>query len=199
MSIFSGNSFQDRQTAAANAKKAQAEKFLAKTKYDPNDPAVIEREANRRAVLEARAQRAAQRQVQKEAAEAELALKLAAEKLAREEALKAEAIAREIAHAEKRAREEALEAERKLERDARYAARKARKNSAQERNPALSLSDRFDARASTTTRRRPEGAQSRDQGPPSGRRCPRGRRKSAASDRPAPSLSRCDRSCNRME
>jgi hypothetical protein len=42
--------------------------------------------------------------------------------------LKAEAIAREIAHAEKLEREAALEAERKLERDARYAARKARKN-----------------------------------------------------------------------
>jgi hypothetical protein len=128
MSIFSGNNFQDRQTAAANARRAQAEKFLAKTKYDPSDPAVIEREAKRRAVLEARELRAAQRQAQKEAAEAELALKLAAEQRAREEALKAEAIAREIAHVEKLAREAALEAERKLERDARYAARKARKS-----------------------------------------------------------------------
>jgi len=128
MSIFSGNSFQDRQTAAANARRAQAEKFLAKTKYDPSDPVVIEREAKRRAVLEARELRAAQRQAQKAAAEAELAVRLAAEQRAREEALKAEAIAREIAHAEKLAREAALEAERKLERDARYAARKARKN-----------------------------------------------------------------------
>lgn len=128
MSIFSGNSFQDRQTAAANARRAQAEKFLAKTKYDPSDPAVIEREAKRRAVLEARERRATQRQALKEKADAELAAKLAAEQRAREETLKTEAIAREIAHAEKIAREAALEAERKLERDARYAARKARKN-----------------------------------------------------------------------
>jgi hypothetical protein len=127
MSIFNGNSFQDRQTAAANARRAQAEKFLAKTKYDPSDPVVVEREAKRRAVLEARERRAVERQAQKAAAEAELAVKLAAEQRAREEALKAEAIAREVAHAEKLAREAALEAERKLERDARYAARKARK------------------------------------------------------------------------
>jgi hypothetical protein len=127
MSIFNGNSFLDRQTAAANARKAQAEKFLARPKYDPNDPAIIEREAKRRAIVEARELRATQRQAQKEAAEAERAAKLAAEEIARQEALKAEAIAREIAHAEKVAREEALEAERKLERDARYAARKARK------------------------------------------------------------------------
>jgi Family of unknown function (DUF6481) len=127
MSIFNGNSFLDRQTAAANAKKAQAEKFLARPKYDPNDPAIIEREAKRRAINEAREKRAAERALLKAAAEAELAAKLAAEERAREEALKAEAIAREIAHAEKLALEAALEAERKLERDARYAARKARK------------------------------------------------------------------------
>ncbi len=128
MSTFDGNSFRDRQTAAANAKKALAEKFLAKTKYDPNDPAIIERESKRRAIVGARELRAAQRQALKVVAEAELAAKLAADQRAREEVLKAEAVAREIAHAEKLAREAALEAERKLERDARYAARKARKN-----------------------------------------------------------------------
>jgi hypothetical protein len=128
MPSFNGNSFLDRQTAAANARKAQAEKFLARPKYDPSDPAIIEREAKRRAINEARDLRAAQRQAQKEAAEAERAAKLAAEEVARQEAMKAEAIAREIAHAEKVALEAALEAERKLERDARYAARKARKN-----------------------------------------------------------------------
>jgi hypothetical protein len=127
MSIFNGNSFLDRQTAAAKARKAEAEKFLARTKYDPNDPAVIEREAKRRAIAEAREVRAAHRQAQKEAAEAERLARLEAERLAQEEALRLEAIAREIAAAEKRAADEALEAERKLERDARYAARKARK------------------------------------------------------------------------
>jgi hypothetical protein len=128
MSIFNGNSFLDRQTAAANARKAQAEKFLARPKYDPNDPAVIAREATRKAINEARERKAAERATQKAAAEAALAEKLAAEERAREEALKAEAIAREAAHTEKLALEAALEAERKLERDARYAARKARKN-----------------------------------------------------------------------
>jgi hypothetical protein len=128
MSIFNGSSFLERQTAAANARKAQAEKFLARTKYDPNDPIIIEREAKRRDIAEARELRAAQRQALKEAADAARAAKLAAEELTRQEALKAEAIAREIEHAEKVAREEALEVERKLERDARYAARKARKN-----------------------------------------------------------------------
>src|ERR1700690_2610304 len=101
MSIFSGSNFQDRQSAAASAKKAQAEKFRAKTKYDPNDPAIIEREANRRAGLEARAQREAERDARRVADKAELALRLAAEQRTREEALKAEALAREIAHVEK--------------------------------------------------------------------------------------------------
>src|ERR1700676_5161780 len=87
MSIFNGNSFQDRQTAAANAKRAQAEKFLARTKYDPADPAIVERESKRRAVLEARMGRDAQRQAEKAAAEAERAAQLAADQRAREEAL----------------------------------------------------------------------------------------------------------------
>jgi hypothetical protein len=128
MSIFNANSFADRQTAAAKARKAQAEKFLARSKYDPSDPAIAEREAKRRAILEAREERAAERQKQKEAAEAARLAKLEEERLAREEQLRLEAIAREIAEQERREREAALEAERKLERDARYAARKARKN-----------------------------------------------------------------------
>src|ERR1700683_4430538 len=84
MSIFNGNSFLDRQTAAANAKKAQAEKFLARPKYDPNDPAIIEREAKRRAINEARDKRAAERAVLKAKSEAELVAKLAAEEIARQ-------------------------------------------------------------------------------------------------------------------
>src|SRR5260370_42620804 len=102
MSIFNGNSFLDRQTAAAKARKAQAERFLAKTKYDPNDPAIIEREAKRRAIGEAREVRAAQRQALKEAAEAERLVKVEAERLAQEEALRLEAIPRENAPGAKR-------------------------------------------------------------------------------------------------
>ena len=57
MSFMNGNSFADRQAAAAKARKAMAEKFLEKSKYDPSDPAVIEREAKRKAILEGRAVR----------------------------------------------------------------------------------------------------------------------------------------------
>ncbi|MGA2043958.1 MAG: DUF6481 family protein [Roseiarcus sp.] len=127
MSVFNGSSFLDRQTAAANARKAQAEKFLARPKYDPSDPAIIEREAKRRAIVEGREKRTAERHALKAAQDAERAVREAAEEAARHEALAAEAVARELAHVEKVAGEAALEAERKLERDARYAARKARK------------------------------------------------------------------------
>ena len=54
MSAFlNGNRFTDRQ-AAAKARKEMAEKFLANSKYDPADPAVVEREAQRKEILEAR-------------------------------------------------------------------------------------------------------------------------------------------------
>ena len=38
MSLINGNSFADRQAAAAKARQALAEKFRATAKYDPNDP-----------------------------------------------------------------------------------------------------------------------------------------------------------------
>ena len=110
MSFFTSNRFQDRQAAAAEARKAMAEKFLSRPKYDPNDPAVKEREAKRRAVLEA--------------------ARLAAEEAARIEAVRQEALARDAAENARRAEEERLEYERKLDRDARYAARKERKKKA---------------------------------------------------------------------
>ena len=53
MSFLNGNRFTDRQAAAAKARKKMAEKFLANSKYDPADPAVIEREAKRKEILEA--------------------------------------------------------------------------------------------------------------------------------------------------
>ena len=127
MSFLNGNNFLDRQTAAAAARKAQAEKFLSRPKYDPNDPAVIEREAKRREINEAREKRAQERQVAKEAAHAADLVRLAAEEAARQETLRLEAIAATLAHEEKLKAEAALEFERKLDRDARYAARKARK------------------------------------------------------------------------
>ena len=127
MSFLNANSFLDRQAAAAKARKAMAEKFNSRPKYDPNDPAVLEREAKRKAILEARELREVERQKRKAEAEAAEKARLAAEEVARQEALRLEALAREAEEAARRAESERLEYEKKLERDARYAARKDRK------------------------------------------------------------------------
>ncbi|HEY1942875.1 MAG TPA: DUF6481 family protein [Roseiarcus sp.] len=124
---MNSNNFADRQAAAAKARKALAEKFLSRPKYDPSDPAIIEREAKRRAVLEARAAREVERQKRKAEEAAAEAARLAAEEAVRQEALRLEALAREAAEEARREEEARLEYERKLDRDARYAARKARK------------------------------------------------------------------------
>src|SRR5271154_1743584 len=115
MSFLNGNKFADRQAAAANARKAMAEKFLANSKYDPADPAVIEREAKRKEILEARKVRDAERAKRKAEQEAAEAGRRAAEEAARQEQLRLEALAREAEA--RRAREEAerLEYEHKLE------------------------------------------------------------------------------------
>jgi hypothetical protein len=127
MSFFNGNKYTDRQAAAANARKAMAEKFLANSKYDPTDPAVIEREAKRKAILEARVVRDAERAKRKAEEAAAEAVRRAAEEAARQEQLRLEALAREAEAQRQREAAEQLEYERKLERDARYAARKERK------------------------------------------------------------------------
>ena len=127
MSFLNGNSFADRQAAAAKARKSMAEKFMAKTKYDPNDPAVIEREAKRKAILEARELREVERaKLRAEVAAAEAARK-AADESTRQEQLRIEALAREAETQRLRVEQERLEYEKKLERDSRYAARKERK------------------------------------------------------------------------
>ena len=127
MSFLNGNSFADRQAAAAKARKAMAEKFLAKTKYDPNDPAVIEREAKRKAILEARELREVERAKRRAEEAAAEAARKAAEEAARQEQLRIEALAREADAQRLLEEQERLEYEKKLERDARYAARKERK------------------------------------------------------------------------
>ena len=127
MSFMNGNSFADRQAAAAKARKEMAEKFLANSKYDPSDPAVIEREAKRKAILEARKVRDAERARRKAEEEAADAARRAAEEAARQEQLRLEALAHEAELQRQREEAERLEYERKLERDARYAARKERK------------------------------------------------------------------------
>ena len=127
MSFMNNNSFADRQAAAAKARKAMADRFLANAKHDPADPAVVEREAKRKAILEARAVRdeaRARRRAEEAAAEA---ARKAAEEAARAEQARLEAIAREAEAQRLREEQEKLEYEKKLERDARYAARKERK------------------------------------------------------------------------
>ncbi len=127
MSFMNGNSFADRQAAAAKARKAMGEKFLANSKYDPSDPVVVEREARRKAILEARTIRDAERAKRKAEQEAADAARKAAEEAARHEQLRLEALAREAELQRHQEEQEKLEYERKLERDARYAARKERK------------------------------------------------------------------------
>jgi hypothetical protein len=127
MSFLNSHKFQDRQEAAAKARRAMAEKFLSRPKYDPNDPAVLAREAERRKILEARAEREVERAKRKAEQEIAEAARKAAEEAARQEQLRLEEIARQEAEAAQRAEQERVEYEKKLERDARYAARKERK------------------------------------------------------------------------
>ena len=123
-------SFADRLSAAAEAKKAQLER-AAQARSEAESPAAIKRRMARDAVKVARDARIAERRATKLAVGARQAAALAAaqaaEVAAREAALKAEQEARDAEFAEQTAREAALEAERQTARDARYAARKARK------------------------------------------------------------------------
>ena len=127
MSFLNGNKFADRQANAAKARKEMAEKFLANSKYDPADPAIVERETKRKAILEARKVRDVERAKRKAEQEAAEAVRRAAEEAARQEQLGLEALAREAEAQREREEADRLEYERKLERDARYAARKERK------------------------------------------------------------------------
>ena len=100
--IYRDKSFADRRTAATEAKKALLEKFKAKPA--PDDPEVLAKQAERKAILEARERRDAEKarlKQEKLAREAEerAAREAAAEaaRLAAEEAANAEAKAREAA------------------------------------------------------------------------------------------------------
>ena len=116
--------FDDRLSAAANAKKALLEKFLAKTAA--NDPGLAERQSARQAIVADREIRVAKRRALRLESEAHAAAETATEAAV----LAAEQIAREAAAAEQAVRDAAsslaLEVERKIARDARYAARQAR-------------------------------------------------------------------------
>ena len=115
MSGYRGDNFDDRRKAALEAKKALMERFRT-TIPDPNDPAVIARQEADLVREQKERERSEARKVARKAEE---------ERVARE---KAERIA--AAEASKRAetlRKLQLLAEQKRARDARYAARKARK------------------------------------------------------------------------
>ena len=122
---FKDNGFGDRLATAAEARKAALAKFKAKPGTD--DPAVLARQAERRAVQAAREVRTVERQAERaRVEEAETAART--EREAREAADEAAREEREaVAAAEAAEREAALGVERKAARDARYAARKARR------------------------------------------------------------------------
>jgi hypothetical protein len=117
MKGYKEKSFSDRLSAAQQARQAVLEKF--KSRPGPDDPEVIRRREERLALAEARAKREAERQAIREAEAKIRAEQEAKEKAEREAREKREAIERVI-------RESAEAAERKKQRDARYAARKAR-------------------------------------------------------------------------
>jgi predicted component of type VI protein secretion system len=115
MAGFKNPDLHERQEAAAKARKAALEKFLAKAA----DPALAER-------LTARTAGAAERKAVRTVREAEKAETKARDA---ERALKAErdaALQAERDKAERAEREAALQAKQKADRDARYAARKSK-------------------------------------------------------------------------
>ncbi|TPL57866.1 hypothetical protein FJ942_12585 [Mesorhizobium sp. B2-4-2] len=131
MAIYREKDIFERRNAANEAKKALLERFKSKPAAD--DPAVLARQAERKAILAAREIREAekarlkQERLAREAIEkAERETAAEAARVAAEEAAQAEARIREAEEAERIARLLADEAERKAKRDARYAARKAR-------------------------------------------------------------------------
>ena len=116
MSSFKEPSLADRQKAATTAKKAALNRF----RENLADPALAERQAARHVT---RITRAAERKAAKMTREVELA-----EQAARDLELAKQAERDAAAKAEQRAAQVvALEADQKEARDARYAARKARK------------------------------------------------------------------------
>jgi hypothetical protein len=108
------DNFNERLTTAASSKASLLEKFRARPA--PDSPEMLERQAAQKAISDAREARYAERW----AARAAEAAKQAAEEKAR--------IAEEKARmAEEKARATAQAAEQKATRDARYAARRARR------------------------------------------------------------------------
>jgi len=117
VSFTKQNSFDDRRQDSAASREAMLARFRARPSND--DPAVQARQAERRAIAVARDERVKERETQRRLDAERLAAAAAAEREA-EVARKAA----EIEAAAERARE--AQAKQKEERDARYAARKAK-------------------------------------------------------------------------
>jgi hypothetical protein len=116
---------EERRQQAAKARLAQLE--AARKKLPANDPKFAERQAERVKAAEARETRALERKAQREAEAKRKEIAAAEEETARVKARKAAQEAQEAEAAAAAARKAAFDLERKKERDARYAARKARK------------------------------------------------------------------------
>ena len=118
MALAKGKDFNDRRDDAAKARQAMLERFKARPA--PDDPGIVAKLAERRAVAEAREQRRAEREAIRKAEEE----RIAAEKLAAEIA----ELERAELEAARKAEEEAeLLASQKAARDLRYANRKIKK------------------------------------------------------------------------
>ena len=118
--------FNERQKASAAAKQA----LLAKARAiaPSNDPAFAERQAQRAAIAEAREKRQAERAEQKAADAERKAEEAAAAKRAKEAEAEAERLAKEVEKNRAAVELAELRALQKANRDAKYAARQARRD-----------------------------------------------------------------------
>lgn len=124
MSGFKEKSFGDRLRTAATAKRVQFEKVRAKALLTKQG--FTERQAARKAVSAEQSRQSAESKAARIAAEAREAEIRDAEEARRISALQAEKAVHDAELKEKAAQQIALESKRKLIRDERYAARKAR-------------------------------------------------------------------------
>lgn len=118
--------FGQRMESAAAAKKALLEKFRANA-IDVNDPAFQAQLAARQQAAALRSAREAQRKAEKDAAKQQALAERRAAQLKAEQDAETEAINLAAAALQQKAAEAALAEQQKAQRDARYAARKARK------------------------------------------------------------------------
>jgi Family of unknown function (DUF6481) len=131
LAIYKDQTFAERRDAAIAAKRALLDKFKQKPSAD--DPAVLAKQEERKAILEARAVREAEKARLKQerlAREAEERARQAAEaeaaRIKVEEEAAEQARLKAIEEEDMLAAQLALEAAQKAKRDARYAARKSK-------------------------------------------------------------------------